>query len=270
LTEFIRFRRTGGQHGVSHAIATLADGREAFVKMGESGGFTAEANGLRWLASAADGAAVPDVIAVDDRRLVIEYLPPGRPDPEMAARFGAELARTHAAGADTFGAPWPGRIASLPLENSPGTSWPDWYAEHRLAPFLRRAVDAGSLEAADVRLVETLIGRIGELAGPPEPPARIHGDLWSGNVLWSGGSGWLIDPAAHGGHRETDLAMLALFGAPHLERILEGYCSVAPLAEGWRERIPLHQLHPILVHVCLFGRAYRDELLAAVRAILGP
>ena len=145
-------------------------------------------------------------------------IPPGRPTPEAAFGFGADLARLHAAGAAGFGAPWPGFIASLPLDNTPlpdaAGDWPQWYAQRRLLPFLRRAVDAGALGPDDARLVEAVIDRIGSLAGPAEPPSRIHGDCWAGNVLWSGGRGWLIDPAAHGGHRETDLAMLALFGAP--------------------------------------------------------
>ena len=110
--------------------------------------------------------------------------------------------------------------------------------------------------------------RIDSLAGPAEPPSRIHGDCWAGNVLWSGDRGWLIDPAAHGGHRETDLAMLDLFGAPHLDRILVGYNDTAPLAAGWRSRIPLHQLHPLLVHACLFGSSYREGVLSAARSAL--
>ena len=96
-------------------------------------------------------------------------------------------------------------------------SWPDWYAQCRVLPYLRMAVDAGTLNSADASLVESATARAASLAGPAEPPSRIHGDCWSGNVLWSGGSGWLIDPAAHGGHRETDLAMLTLFGAPYLD-----------------------------------------------------
>ena len=83
-----------------------------------------------------------------------------------------------------------------------------------------------------------------------------------------GRPGWLIDPAAHGGHRETDLAMLSLFGAPHLDAILAAYQQVTPLADGWRGRVPLHQLHPLLVHVCLFGASYRQQLLAAASAAL--
>ena len=204
----------------------------------------------------------------------------------------------HAAGAPGFGAPWPGYIASLPLDNTPlddtatganptattpagatpadeapignprEPDWGSWYAERRLVPYLKRARDDGALTPADARPVEAVIGRIGELAGPPERPSRIHGDLWSGNVLWPDGRGALIDPAAHGGHRETDLAMLALFGAPYLERILSAYIETVPLADGWRARVPLHQLHPLLVHACLFGPEYAPQVSAAARQAL--
>jgi fructosamine-3-kinase len=203
--------------------------------------------------------------------VVLSWLPPGPATAEAAADFGRALARLHAAGADQFGASWPGFIASLPLDNTPWPAdqgWPGWYAQRRVRPYLRHAADQGTLGPGDVALVEEVLSRIGELAGPDEPPSRIHGDCWSGNVLWSGGRGWLIDPAAHGGHRETDLAMLDLFGAPHLATVLRAYTEQAPLAPGWRARIPLHQLHPLLVHVCLFGAGYRAQTLAAARAAL--
>ena len=195
----------------------------------------------------------------------------GRPGPAAAERFGRDLARLHGAGAEAFGAPWPGFIASLPLDNEPARgpeAWPQWYANRRLLPFLRRAADAGTLAPADVRLVESVADRIGDLAGPAEPPSRVHGDCWSGNVLWSAGRGWLIDPAAHGGHRETDLAMLALFGAPGLDRILAAYAEASPLADGWRSRVALHQLHPLLVHACLFGSGYAGAVHDAARTAL--
>jgi fructosamine-3-kinase len=155
------------------------------------------------------------------------------------------------------------------LPNDQAASWPAWYAAHRLLPYCRIGRDAGALQPADAALIESVADRIGDLAGPAEPPSRIHGDCWSGNVLWSGGQGWLIDPAAHGGHRETDLAMLALFGAPFLDRILAAYREARPLADGWQSRAPLHQLHPLLVHVCLFGADYRDAAVAAARSALG-
>ncbi|PKQ17997.1 MAG: fructosamine kinase, partial [Actinobacteria bacterium HGW-Actinobacteria-8] len=100
------------------------------------------------------------------------------------------------------------------------------------------------------------------------PPSRIHGDLWGGNVLFGPHGVVMIDPAAHGGHAETDLAMLALFGAPHLAQIVAGYESVTPLRTGWRERVPVHQLHPLAVHAAGHGRVYGVELAAAARATL--
>ena len=172
----------------------------------------------------------------------------------------------HAAGAPRFGSPWPGFIATLPLGDRTGDAptvagalggagdWASWYGSKRLLPYLRRAADTGALTTADARLVEQVVDRLPSLAGPPEPPSRIHGDCWSGNVLWSGGRGWLIDPAAQGGHRETDLAMLALFGAPYLDRILgrlrrrraagrglAGPGPAAPAAPAAGARLPVRQ-----------------------------
>jgi len=271
-------RRIGGQHRCGHYRVVLSDGRLAFAKVaaadlgaGLSGMFESEARALRWLADAA-AVPVPEVLGWDTAALAVAWLPGGSPDAAAAGQFGRDLARLHLAGAAGFGAPWPGFIASLPLGNdrvaSAGDSWPQWYARERLLPYLRRAFDAGTLTRPDIRLIERVASRAGALAGPAEPPSRIHGDCWSGNLLWSGGRTWLIDPAAHGGHRESDLAMLALFGAPYLDRITAGYQEAAPLAAGWRARVPLHQLHPLLVHVCLFGAAYRDAALDAARRAL--
>ena len=282
-------RATGSQFAYRHYRASLADGRVVFVKAATGGegaaltaaALSAEARGLAWLHEAG-AVPVPGVVGWDESALVISWVQAGAADAASAERFGCDLALTHAAGAGRFGAPWPGFIAGLPLPNDDDTAggegggtagegtgaWPGWYASRRLLPYLRRAVDAGTLGPAHVRAVEAVLARIGDLAGPAEPPSRIHGDCWSGNVLWSGGRGWLIDPAAHGGHRETDLAMLALFGAPYLDRILASYHEVAPLAAGWRARVPLHQLHPLLVHTCLFGAGYADPVADAARAAL--
>lgn len=264
----------GGGHGVQHYRLSLADGRSAFAKIqdqdpsgNDRDGFAAEAHSLCWLGEAG-ALPVPAVLARDPVCLVTGWIDTGRPTPAAAATFGRELARLHATGAASFGAPWRGVIAGLPLPNDQADSWPDWYAANRLLPYARIASDARALGPADTRLIEAAAGRSADLAGPPEPPSRIHGDCWSGNVLWSGGRGWLIDPAAHGGHRETDLAMLALFGAPFLDQILAAYAETAPLADGWQTRIPLHQLHPLLVHVCLFGGSYRDAAVGAARAVL--
>jgi fructosamine-3-kinase len=278
--EVTGLRLTGSGHRWRHYRADLAGGRAAFAKVaaGDAGGvFGAEARGLRWL-SAAGAVPVPDVLGWDETTLVVSWVAAGQPSRQAAGRFGQELARMHQAGADTFGAPWHGYIASLFLPNDREVAgrapcagpppWLDWYAAHRVRPYLRQAVDAGVMTTSDAAVVESALAQAAALAGPPEPASRIHGDCWSGNVLWADGRCWLIDPAAHGGHRETDLAMLALFGAPYLDRILAAYQDVAPLAAGWRARVPLHQLHPLLVHACLFGAAYRQPVLDAARALL--
>jgi fructosamine-3-kinase len=155
------------------------------------------------------------------------------------------------------------------MRNAPGAEWPVWYAEHRVLPYVRGAVDRGTLRPGEADVFERVYARLPELAGPAEPPARLHGDLWNGNVLWGAdGEVRLIDPAAHGGHRETDLAMLQLFGCPHLDRVLAGYQEAAPLADGWPARAGVHQLFPLLVHAVLFGRGYAEQALTVARTAL--
>jgi fructosamine-3-kinase len=249
----------------------LSDGRSAFVKTrphAPQDFFASEARSLRWLAEAS-GAPVPDVLAASEDCLILSWVDPGRPSLDSVEEFAHQLGATHAAGAASFGGEADGYIATLPLTNTPTDTWADFWATRRVLPYLKVARDRGHVSDDDAKSIETVVDRIVDFAGPAEPPARIHGDLWSGNVIWSGdGPGYLVDPAAHGGHRETDLAMLALFGAPHLSRLLEAYDEAAGLADGWRERQPLHQLHPLLVHAILFGGSYGSRAGAAARSLL--
>jgi fructosamine-3-kinase len=252
-------------------LVELGDGRTVVAKQGRTGQVRAEAAGLRWL-QVPGGPAVPRVYGHDEHWLITEYVSAGRTDGAAAERLGRELATLHLAGAETFGAAPPGGpqqawIGDAPMANVAGARWPQWYAEHRVLPYLRTAVDRGAVDAAGARAVHRSCERIDELAGPDEPPARLHGDLWSGNVhAGADGRAWLLDPAAHGGHRETDLAMLALFGYPNMERLLAGYADIAPLAPGWQQRVALHQLFPLLVHAVLFGGGYGASAAAAARA----
>jgi fructosamine-3-kinase len=233
----------------------------------------AESASLRWLTEAGTVAA-PRVFDSAPGTLVIEWVARGQPNADSARRFGRGLAGLHVAGAPSFGAPPPGGprqawVGNAPMENAPGSDWPRWYAAHRVRPYVRLSRDAGTLSERQAAVFDELCARIESVAGPAEAPARLHGDLWSGNLCWTGETVALIDPAAHGGHRETDLAMLALFGAPHLEDILATYDEAAPLAEGWRSRVPLHQLFPLLVHTVLFGGSYAAAAVdAAQRALV--
>lgn len=254
----------------------LSDGSSAIIKTrahAPADFFRAEAAGLRWLTVDA-GVPTPRVLAVEDDCLVLAFVEPGRAGADAAEEFGRALARTHATGAPVFGSHGGDTfIGALPLPNRPAGSWPEFFATRRLLPYLKLARDRGGVSTADAADIERVVRRITDLAGPAEPPARIHGDLWSGNVLWaSDGLAYVIDPAAHGGHRETDLAMLALFGLPHLQRVLDAYDEVAPLAQGWQDRVGLHQLFPLLTHATQGsgGGAYGARAGEVARALLSP
>lgn len=237
------------------------------------GFFEAEAAGLRWLADA-DGARIARVRNASAGRIELERIEAARPTADAARAFGRALAATHAAGAPAFGAPpegWDGPlyIGRRELPRVTDDSWGRFYAHGRVLPYLEPALDAGHLRDSEAALVREACAIVAAGAFDDDAaPARIHGDLWSGNVLFSPDGVVLIDPAAHGGHAETDLAMLALFGAPHLDAILDGYQAVSPLSEDWRARVPLHQLHPLAVHAAGHGRAYGVELAEAARAVL--
>jgi fructosamine-3-kinase len=272
-------RRVAGGDINDAWLLELDDGRRAFVKTrpdARPGEYATEAAGLRWIGEVDGGLLVPEVLAVGGAGdaspafLALAWLDEGRLDAAGEEELGRGLANVHAAGAPAFGAPPPGapdaglRLGAIELPAATGDDWAAFYAEHRLEPLLRLASDRGALP--DRGAIERVIARLPELAGPPEPPARLHGDLWSGNVLAGrDGRPRLIDPAAYGGHREIDLAMLRLFGAPS-QRTFVAYEEVRPLAPGHEQRVPLYQLLPLLVHAILFGGGYGASAVRAAHA----
>lgn len=286
---------------------------ETFVKRARAVGedLRLEAAALSWLAEAepAGGLRVARVRSASKDELVEERIATGAPTREAARRVGEALARTHAAGApwlgcppqptDAFGAALPSAYVIsgvptplVPHEKAP-LSWGAFYAEWRIQPHVRALCDEGFFDADEVALFERLCSRledgdfdapqpalveeaIAATSGAPASVtcARLHGDLWAGNLLWDADAhaatgGALIDPMAHGGHAETDLAMLALFGAPYLDALLAAYDAVSPLADGWRDRVALHQLAPLLLHCRLFGWGYRSDTLRALGRYVG-
>jgi fructosamine-3-kinase len=254
----------------------LDGGDRVFVKTAANAAphaFTREADGLRWLAE--PGALpVPPVVAVADapsgpRFLALEWIDRGAPDAHTDELLGRGLAELHGAGAPSFGGETDLVLGPLTLPNAPVAGWPEFYATRRLEPLARLAADRGALPSGAGEVLDRLIGRLDELCGPAEPPARLHGDLWSGNVLIdTGGRPWLIDPAAYGGHREVDLAMLQLFGAPG-PRCLAAYEEVTPLAPGHEERVELFQVMPLLAHAALFGGGWGSSAVTAMRRYVG-
>lgn len=248
-------------------LVELAGGHRAFVKTRQgapTGEYAAEAASLAWLAESG-ALRLPRVLAQGDDFLALEWIDIGALDTAGEEALGHGLAAMHRAGADGFGAPWFLHLGAVVLPGDGDGDWPTFYAEQRLRPLTAMARDRGSLTAAGVRAVEAVCDQIAQLAGPPEPPARIHGDLWSGNVLaGADGRPWLIDPAAYGAHREIDLALLQLFGAPS-PRTLAAYDEAHPRAAGHAERVGLYQLLPLLVHAVLFGGAYGSSVERTAR-----
>lgn len=246
---------------------------ECFEKRAEPGrewALGVEAAGLRWLADA-DGAHVVSILEEHPDRLVLERLHERSPSVGEAEEFGRALAVTHAAGASAFGSRPPGcgerlTIGTLDLPMRPHETFGEYAAAQLVEPFARTAPLPEGGHEVMARLAERLAA--GEF-DDDQPPARLHGDLWAGNVMWTDAGAVVIDPAAHGGHPITDLAMLALFGCPHLEHIHAAYAEAARLPSGWEDLISLHQVWPLLVHANLFGGGYGAQAVACARRYVG-
>jgi fructosamine-3-kinase len=227
--------------------------------------FRSEARGLSWLAEA-KALHVPGVLGVSERALVLEHLEPGRPGRDFDERLGRGLAALHRMGAPGFGLDHDNFIGTLPQANAKASApvWAAFYRERRLLPQVKLAVDGGFVSPRMRRALSTLVDQLEERVGPPEPAARLHGDLWGGNLVCAApAEPCLIDPAVYGGHREVDLAMMRLFGG-FSARVFAAYEEVTPLAPEAEERFPLYQLYYLLVHVNLFGVGYLGQLDAVL------
>ncbi len=254
----------------------LADGRVVFVKTNARAPramFPAEARGLAWLGEAR-ALRVPEVLAVsrevgdEPPFLALEMIASGRRVSGFDEELGRGLAALHRFGAPSFGLDHDNFIGRLPQDNTPCDSWPELYRTRRLEPQLRMAQDRGLASKRMRRGLEELFGRLEAIVGDPEPPARLHGDLWGGNLhVDESGHPCLIDPAVYGGHREVDLAMMQLFGG-FGARVFDAYDEAHPLQPGWRDRVPLYQLYFLLVHVNLFGSGYVSSVERALDAVL--
>ncbi len=239
----------------------LADQRVVFVKTHASpppGMFAAEVAGLEWLR--AGPLRVPLVIGHAESFLALEWLelePRGR---GLDRSLGRGLAELHRLGAPGFGHDGPSYLATLPQDNTAEIDVVTHWIERRVRPLCARA-RLGLDRKLDA------LAQLRDRFGPPEPPARLHGDLWWGNVASCHGAPVLIDPAAYGGHREVDLAMLALFGDLP-EPLIDAYDEVYPLAEGWRGRSALWQLYPLAAHAVLFGGGYGAQVAHVLDGLL--
>lgn len=259
---------SGGDINQAWQVA-LGDGRAAFVKTNAGADpamFPAEARGLAWLAEASV-LRLPRVLAVSADFLALEPIVAARRRADFDEALGRGLAALHRHGAPAFGLDHDNFIGRLPQANAPLPTWPAFYRERRLGPQIAWAAARGLLPSELRARLDRVLDALPALCGPPEPPARVHGDLWGGNLLVDErGDPCLIDPAAQGGHREVHLAMMRLFGG-FSARVFDAYAEAHPLAPGHAARVPLYQLYFLLAHVNLFGASYVPQVARAVAAL---
>jgi fructosamine-3-kinase len=260
----------GGDINEAYRVA-FGDGRAVFVKTNDRADramFPAEARGLQWLREAR-ALRVPEVLAVSaaDRGtpfLALELLEPSPRVRDFDERLGRGLASLHRAGAACMGLDHDNFIGRLPQSNDARATWAEFYRDLRLGRQLEMARKARRTTARMEKGFEALFALLPALVGPEEPPSRLHGDLWGGNLhVDERGEPCLIDPAVYGGHREIDLAMMRLFGG-FSARTFAAYEEAYPLAPGHEERVSLYQLYPLMVHVNLFGGSYGASVERAV------
>lgn len=254
--------------GGSFSVALIEAADRSRVVVKEASGappdlFAREADGLTLLRSVPAAPRAPEPLAVGATFLVLEYLEPSPRVPRAWENFAGGLAALHARIGPAFGAVADNYLGPSPQSNTTTEDGHRFFARERLAPQLAWARSQGWLSDEDVRSGERLMQRLPDLI-PAQPASLIHGDLWSGNVIAGpGGALCLIDPAAHFGWAEADLAMTTLFGG-FSDTFYDAYGAARPLDPGWRDRIPLYNLYHLLNHLNLFGASYRFE----VRSIL--
>lgn len=232
------------------------------------GFFEAEAQGLEALRQSGTSLTIPRVVARADAPipcLLLEYLEPGPPTADFDERLGRGLAELHRFGSTRFGFARENYCGTTPQQNPWTPTWIAFYGAARLAPQAARARDAGLLTADDARRLGTLIAHLDRwIAEPPEGPALIHGDLWSGNVHRTpAGHPVVLDPAVSFAHREAELGMMTLFGG-FGRRVFAAYGEAFPLDSDWQERNDLYQLYHLLNHLNLFGAEYYGGVMRIV------
>lgn len=237
---------------------TLGSGRTAFLKWNETapeGMFDTEAQGLEMLQTADTNLFIPRVLALSDNYLLLEWVDEGNGDENASFEFGIQLARLHQKSQPTFGLGHDNYIGKLRQSNTKHSNWPDFFALERIEPQIKLGIETNKLTRSILFKVEQLYKKLGALF-PQEQPALLHGDLWSGNYMFTKlGRTSIYDPAVYYGHREMDIAMTRLFGG-FSENFYEGYNSEFPLEDGIESRVNLCNLYPVLVHANLFGGSY--------------
>jgi len=244
-------------------ILNFENGYSCFLKWNDSAPasmFETEAKGLELLSNVNTELIIPKVILMGKDFLLLSLIESGSANSGSDFNFGVQLAKLHRNSSDNFGLGHDNFIGKLPQRNHTHKNWADFFIQERIEPQIKLGVDSGKFSNSSGDKIEKLSSVVEKLF-PDEPPALLHGDLWSGNYMFSKtGTASIYDPAVYYGHREMDLAMTRLFGGFSKE-FYEGYNSEYPLEDGFEERIQLCNLYPILVHANLFGGGYVNQAI---------
>ncbi len=244
-----------------------ASGRVFFLKTNRSTPadmFSREAEGLETL-RVADGPRLPEPFVWGESFLLMEDLVPAARRADYWPAFGCQLAALHSHVGERFGFDHDNYIGRTPQPNPWTEDGFTFFAQHRLLFQARLAHQRRLLGKRELAQTERLADRLPELV-PVQPASLIHGDLWGGNAITdASGAPAVIDPAAHYGWAEAELAMTALFGS-FPESFYRAYQEARPLQPGFPNRIPIYNLYHLLNHLNLFGEGYLGEVLEILRA----
>ncbi|PAU76777.1 fructosamine kinase family protein [Halomonas salipaludis] len=255
---------SGGDIATVYRLDT--DQGAVVVKRDDGQRLAGEADGLAALRAADSGLVVPEVLGQADEWLVMEALHVSRREAGDALALGQGLRALHAYRADEHGWPRDNACGLTPQPNAPLADGRAFQRQRRLLPLAAACHERGLLDAGLRQRIETLAEGL-ERWLPDAQASLLHGDLWSGNLLYTPRGPALIDPAVYRHYPEVDLAMLTLFGAPG-EAFFEAYWNGDAPAD-WPRREALFQLYPLLNHLLLFGAGYRggvERVVARVEA----
>lgn len=220
--------------------------------------FECEKKGLDLLAKHSS-TSTPNVLSCgqisNKSYLLLEWIEKGAQSSDFWKDFALNLASQHKVASPQFGLDHDNFIGSLEQPNKQHSTWHEFFINQRLKPQLKLAESKNLIDKTHLSRFETLFSKLESLI-PKEASALLHGDLWSGNFMCGAdGKAVIFDPSVHFGHRETELSFTKLFGGFSPEFYTE-YESNFPLKSGFEERVDIHNLYPLLVHVNLFGPSY--------------
>ena len=266
-------QRLGGGDSSEAFQVKLTNGQILFVKtnLSKKASCLVEKNGLDELQKAA-ALPIAQPLWATNELLTLQWEEPCRPPPTFWETFGKQFAQLHRFSSPHFGFYEDNWIGQSPQYNkaqgTERTSWTAFYWNKRLMPQWEMAEKRGYVTTELRKGRDQLEKRLPTLlSGTEEPPALLHGDLWSGNYLSTQRGAVLIDPATYYGHREADLAMTTLFGGfPSI--FYSAYNEAYPLLPGYEDRIPIYQLYHLLNHLNIFGTGYAAQTLHTLKAVL--